>query len=442
MNTRPLTAIDFVIEPSAMHDGDIRVPGDKSISHRALLLGSVAEGTSTVRGFLESADCLATRRALETLGVQIEDLQPGVIAIHGKGFGSLGGSSAPLDLGNSGTGLRLLAGLLVGQGIEATLTGDASLRARPMGRILEPLRAMGARLESTSGHAPLTIGKSPDLHGVSWVLPMASAQVKSAILLAGLGATGATMVTEPSPTRDHTERMLAQMGVAIRNESGTVTMLPVPKLRSMDLTVPGDLSSAAFLIVAALVAEDIELRIRDVGINPTRTGILTILAQMGADIEVCNERKYGEEPVADIRVRSSKLRGIEVDPQLVSLAIDEFPVLFVAAACASGQTVFSGLQELRVKESDRIETMAEGLAALGIEVQKTTDGAIISGGPISGGEVNSLGDHRVAMAFAVLGSRIESPLRIRDVANVATSFPGFAGLCANLGLQVRESGDG
>jgi 3-phosphoshikimate 1-carboxyvinyltransferase len=432
-------SIDFIVEPSVLHSAALAVPGDKSISHRALLLGSVASGASTIRGFLDGEDCVATRRALEALGVRIDDVAPGTITVNGQGFGSLRSAADALDLGNSGTGMRLLAGLLAGQGVTATLTGDESLRSRPMGRVIEPLTAMGARIDSEDGRAPLVLGQSPRLHGISWRLPVASAQVKSAILLAGLMAEGVNEVMEPAPTRDHTERMLAEMGVAIRNESGKISMVPAEKLRALDLDVPGDLSSAAFLIVATLVSRDVELWIRGVGINPTRTGALTILKAMGADIHEANRRQFGNEPVADIRVRSSALHGIHVDPRLVPLAIDEFPALFAAAACAEGETTFSGIGELRVKESDRIEAMACGLRKLGIKVTATADGAVVTGGRLFGGEVDSLGDHRIAMAFAVLAAKIDSTLTIRNVANVATSFPGFVSVCSALGLRIRES---
>lgn len=430
---------NFIVEPSVLRSADLVVPGDKSISHRALLLGSLANGASTIRGFLDGADCVATRRALEELGVRIDDSGPGTIIVNGRGFGSFRSPGNALDLGNSGTGLRLLAGLLAGQGVAATLTGDESLRSRPMGRVIEPLRAMGASIDSTGGCAPLVIGDSPRLQGISWRLPVASAQVKSAILLAGLSAEGVSEVIEPAPTRDHTERLLAEMGVAIRNESGKITMVPTDKLHAVDLEVPGDLSSAAFPIVAALVSRGVELCIRGVGINPTRTGALTILKEMGADIHEFNQRQFGNEPVADIRVRSSELQGIQVDSRLVPLAIDEFPALFVAAACAEGETTFSGIEELRVKESDRIHAMASGLRTLGVKVTESADGAVVTGGRVYGGEVDSLGDHRIAMAFAVLAARIDSTLLIRNVANVATSFPGFVKVCNELGMQIRES---
>ena len=442
MTPRTATTRDYVVEQSVLRNADLAIPGDKSISHRALLLGSVANGTSVVRGFLEGEDCIATRRALECLGVQVDDVAPGEIAVHGKGFGSLVPTSEPLDMGNSGTGLRLLTGLLAGQGVPATLTGDESLRSRPMGRVIEPLQAMGAEIQCTEGRAPLVLAKSARLKGIRWQLPVASAQVKSAILLAGLQADGNCVVTEPATTRDHTERMLARMGVAIRNESGTITMLPTDKLRPVELEVPGDLSSAAFPIVAALVSRDTELWVRGVGINPTRTGVLTILKAMGADIHESNPRQFGDEPVADIRVRSSALQGIQVDPHLVPLAIDEFPALFVAAACAAGDTEFTGIEELRVKESDRIAAMATGLRRLGIKVTESNDGAVVAGGRIYGGDVDSHGDHRIAMAFAALASRIDSTLTIRNVANVATSFPGFTRVCRELGMQIRETANG
>lgn len=433
--------MDYVITPSSVRSGECRVPGDKSISHRALMLGALTDGISEVRGFLDSEDCRATRRALVALGVNI-GVDRDTVKIEGVGSDGFVFPEAPLDLGNSGTGLRLMTGLLCGQGVAAELTGDSSLRRRPMGRIIDPLVQMGALIESDSGRAPLRLAAGDGLVGINYALPMASAQVKSAILLAGLGAIGPTTITEPAPTRDHTERMLAAMGADITLNGSAVTLLPGNPLRPISLEVPGDLSSAAFIIAAALLGKDTEIVICGVGVNPTRTGVLEILRQMGADIRLENERLAGQEPIADIRVRSSVLSGIEVDPSLVSLAIDEFPILFALAACAIGETVFSGLAELRVKESDRIAAMADGLRSLGIRVIESDDGARIFGGSLSGGVVDSRGDHRIAMSFAIIATRAAASVRVRDVSNVATSFPGFTHLCADIGVIIKEVSDG
>ncbi len=433
--------VNFLVRPSSVHNAECRVPGDKSISHRALMLSSLADGVTEVKGFLDSADCLATQSALAALGVTIESVGD-MISISGLGARGFKTPDIPLDLGNSGTGLRLLTGLLCGQHVTAELTGDSSLRSRPMGRIIDPLVRMGASVKSNNGRAPLRVTACRELVGMTYVLPMASAQVKSAILLAGLGAKGSTTVIEPAPTRDHTERMLAAMGADIDVDGLSVTLHPGGTLQPVAMEIPGDLSSATFLIGAALLGNNVELVIRGVGVNPTRTGVLDILRQMGGNIELENSRLAGKEPVADIRVRSSQLLGIEVDPSLVPLAIDEFPMLFALAGCASGETVFSGLEELRVKESDRISAMADGLRALGVSVVESDDGARITGGSLTAGVVESRGDHRIAMSFAIVATRAAGPVRIRDVSNVATSFPGFAGLCRDLGVDIEETLNG
>jgi 3-phosphoshikimate 1-carboxyvinyltransferase len=350
---------------------------------------------------------------------------------------------ADLDLGNSGTAMRLMAGVLAGQSFSATLTGDASLTGRPMQRIITPLSRMGADIGSRDGKPPLEIRGNPDLEGIDYALPMASAQVKSAILLAGLYARGTTTVTEPAVTRDHTERMLRAMGVTVDQRDGRVGIRGPTVLQACPVEVPADLSSAAFVILAGLLAERANILIRGVGVNPTRTGILDILLAMGASIRLENPRSMGDEPVADIRVRSSRLRGIDVDPGLVSLAIDEFPVLFIAAAAAEGRTRFTGIGELRVKESDRIAAMGAGLRTLGIGVEESDDGAVVHGGRFAGGEVESFGDHRIAMSFAVAGTVADAPVGVRDVASVETSFPGFEGCLASIGADiVCRQGDG
>ncbi len=429
---------DFILDPGGSLKGSLRVPGDKSISHRAIMLGSLAEGTSRVTGFLEGADSLATLRAFRAMGVEIEGPEAGRVTLHGVGMHGLKPPKGPLDLGNSGTSMRLLAGLLAGQGLELTLTGDASLSSRPMRRVTEPLAQMGARIDTTdAGTAPLHIHAVENLHGIHYELPVASAQVKSAILLAGLYAEGETCVTEPAPTRDHTERMLRGFGYPVHTEGRRICLIGGGKLMACDIDVPADISSAAFFLVGASIAPGSDLLLEHVGMNPTRDGVITILRLMGADIEVLNLREVGGEPVADLRVRHAPLKGIRIPEELVPLAIDEFPALFVAAACAEGETVLTGAEELRVKESDRIQVMADGLRVLGIHALPTPDGIVIQGGRLGGGEVVSHGDHRIAMAFAMAALRASGTLRIEDCANVDTSFPGFAELAASAGLRIE-----
>ena len=432
----------FLIRPAAIHDAELTVPGDKSVSHRAVMLGSIAEGITEVRGFLAGEDCLATIGAFRNMGVAIEQPKPTELVIHGVGLRGLRAPDCELDLGNSGTAMRLMAGVLAGQAFSATLTGDESLTGRPMQRIITPLCRMGAGIESRDGKPPLGIRGNPSLAAIDYVLPMASAQVKSAVLLAGLYAQGRTTVTEPAVTRDHTERMLRAMGVTVGNNDGRIDVEGPATLRACPVQVPADLSSAAFVILAALLADNADVLIRDVGVNPTRTGVLDILRAMGGAITLENPRDTGEEPVADIRARSSRLRGIEVDPGLVSLAIDEFPVLFVAAAAADGITHFTGIGELRVKESDRIAAMATGLRTLGIRVEESDDGADVHGGTFSRGVVESFGDHRIAMSLAVAGTVADGPVTVRDVAAVETSFPGFEACLASLGADISHQAEG
>lgn len=433
--------LTFVAQPGGSVRGQIRVPGDKSISHRSIMLGSLAEGTTEVEGFLEGEDALATLQAFRDMGVVIEGPHHGRLTIHGVGLHGLKPAPGPIYLGNSGTSMRLLSGLLAGQTFDSVLTGDASLSKRPMGRVAEPLRQMGAVIETAAeGRPPLTIRGSNPLRGIRYVMPVASAQVKSCLLLAGLYAEGRTTVTEPAPTRDHTERMLRGFGYPVSSNDATAAVEAGAKLTASRIEVPADISSAAFFLVAASIAEGSELLLEHVGINPTRTGVIDILRLMGADISVQNLREVGGEPVAELRVRYARLKGIEIPEALVPLAIDEFPVLFVAAACAEGRTVLRGAQELRVKESDRIQVMADGLAALGIKVEPTADGLIIEGGSIGGGEVDGHGDHRIAMAFSIASLRASAPIRIRDCANVATSFPNFLALCSQVGIRVAQEG--
>lgn len=428
--------VHLIARPSSLQGATIRVPGDKSISHRALMLAAIAEGTSRIENFLEGADCLATSAALRAMGVEIEEGDAGAIRVRGVGLYGLKAPSAALDLGNSGTGMRLFAGLLAGQDFATELRGDESLSRRPMGRVIEPLARMGASINSRDGRPPLSIGGGQRLQRIRYDLPVASAQVKSALLLASLYATGECLLTEPATTRDHTERMLASMGVDLEAADGRIGMTGTHTLQATDIAVPGDLSSAAFMILAALIARDCEVVIEGVGVNPTRTGVLAILADMGAKIRLENERRAGREPVADIRAASSRLRGIDVDPALVSLAIDEFPLLFVAAALAEGTTRFCGIAELRVKESDRIGAMATGLRTLGIRVDEQPDGAVIHGGTMNGGVVESFHDHRVAMALAVAATVAANPVTIRNTDNIDTSFPGFVECLDKIGADI------
>jgi len=406
------------------------------------MLGSIAEGRTTVSGFLAGEDCLATLAAMRTLGVEIQQPSATEMTIEGVGLHGLQAPDRALDMGNSGTGMRLMAGLLSGQSFDSELTGDESLNGRPMGRIIKPLNLMGAAIESScDGTPPLQISGGLRLRGIHYNLPMASAQVKSAILLAGLYASGTTSVREPAVTRDHTERMLRSMGASVSSVDGAIVLRGGQRLLACDVQVPADLSSASFVMLAALLAENADIQILNVGINPTRTGVIDILKSMGADIRLENPRQMGEEPVADIRVRSSDLHGGAVDPDLVSLAIDEFPVLFVAAAAAKGRTEFSGIGELRVKESDRIAAMAEGMRILGIEVDESDDGAVVHGGRFDGGTVQSHGDHRVAMSLALAGTVASGPVVVEDVEAVDTSFPGFCECMNGLGADISSQGE-
>ncbi|GAC1666470.1 MAG: 3-phosphoshikimate 1-carboxyvinyltransferase [Steroidobacteraceae bacterium] len=437
-------ARNFVAKPARNVSGAVAVPGDKSISHRALMLLGLAHGLSEVTGFLASEDCLASLTAMRALGVRIEQPDPTRVLIHGVGMHGLKGAARALDMGNAGTAMRLFTGLLSAQAFNSRLTGDASLLKRPMERVAQPLRAMGADVRTRGGMPPVDIGGGRSLHGIEYRMPVASAQVKSAVLLAALYADAATTVIAPAINRDHSERMLVGSGVRLDVDGLRTTLHPPLQLASQRLNVPGDFSSAAFFIVAGLLgAASGGLLIKDVGLNPTRTGLLEVLRAMGADIEVLHARESGAEPVADLLVRASALQGVQVPAQLVPLAIDELPVLFIAAACAKGETVVTGAAELRVKESDRIAAMSAGLESLGVMHSVLPDGMRIAGrgdGPaFGGGAVDSCGDHRIAMSFAVASLRAAKPILIRDVANVATSFPGFDGLARSIGLDVSES---
>jgi 3-phosphoshikimate 1-carboxyvinyltransferase len=431
-------SVVFEVSPGGRLTGEIGVPGDKSISHRAIMLGALAEGTTAITGFLEGADALATLAAFRAMGVAISGPADGGVTIEGVGLHGLSAPSEALDLGNSGTSMRLLAGLLSGQRFDSTLTGDASLSRRPMGRVTEPLTTMGARIETgEGGTAPLTFRGGQKLVGIDYPMPIASAQVKSCLLLAGLYARGTTRVTEPATTRDHTERMLAGFGYTVKRVGTSAAVSGDGRLYGRDVAVPADISSAAFFLVGAAVTPGSDLLLRHVGLNPTRIGVLHILDQMGAHISVSNQREVGGEPVGDIRVCGSRLQGVRIGADLVALAIDEFPALFIAAAAAEGETLVTGAEELRVKESDRIQVMADGLAALGVTAEPRPDGIRIVGGAIRGGCVAARGDHRVAMAFAMAGLISADGVRVEDCANVDTSFPGFAELARDAGLGIR-----
>lgn len=431
--------IDWISSPSGPLRGEIRVPGDKSISHRAIMFAALADGTSRITGFLEGEDTLATARAFARMGVRIEAPRPSERIVHGVGLHGLRAPDGEIDCGNAGTGMRLLAGLLAGQKFDSILTGDESLSKRPMQRVIEPLARMGAKIVSHDGLPPLRIHGKQRLHGIDYAPPVASAQVKSAILLAGLYADGETRVREPHPTRDYTESMLRAFGWPIESGSGWAKVSGGQGLRATSVMVPADFSSAAFFIVAATLVPRSELVLRDVGMNPRRTGLLVTLRAMGADIRESNQRLQGGEPVADLVVSHAPLRGIDVPAGSVAGMIDEFPILFVAAATAQGTTRIRGAAELRVKESDRIAVMAKGLRALGVSIEETPDGAVIEGGKFAGGEVDSAGDHRCAMSFAVAGLLAATPVRIADCANVATSFPGFVELARACGVFLTSA---
>lgn len=429
--------MEFKLNPGGTIMGEARVPGDKSMSHRSIMLGALAQGTTRVSGFLEGEDALATLAAFRAMGVQIEGPQDGQVTVHGVGLNGLKVPERALDLGNAGTGMRLMCGLLAGQDFSSELTGDASLCSRPMGRVIDPLTAMGAKIESTEGgRPPLKIVGGQTLKGIHYDLPMASAQVKSCVLLAGLYGEGRTSITEPAPTRDHTERMLRGFGYEVKNENGVISLQGGGRLHAADLEVPADISSATFFLVAASIAPGSDLLLTHVGINPTRIGVLNILSLMGADITLKNQREVGGEPVADIHVRYAPLTGIEIPQEQVPLAIDEFPALFIAAACAQGRTVLRGAEELRVKESDRLAAMAEGLTTLGIHNELLDDGIVIEGGILGGGEIHTHMDHRIAMAFSIAALRAQREIIVLDCDHVATSFPGFDGLARGLGLQI------
>lgn len=427
--------INWMLSAGQALHGEIEIPGDKSVSHRAVMFAALADGVSRIDGFLEGEDTRATAAIFSQLGVRIETPSPSQRIVHGVGVDGLRAPPGPLDCGNAGTGMRLLAGLLSAQPFDSVLVGDESLSKRPMRRIMDPLAKMGARIDSEPGGVPpLRIHGGQPIRGMDYTLEVASAQVKSAVLLAGLYAEGETVVREPHPTRDYTERMLSAFGVDIEFSPGFARLTGGQRLRAADIAVPADFSSAAFYIVAACIVPGSSLRLRAVGLNPRRTGLLTALRAMGADIAEANRSEHGGETVADLVVRYAPLHGIEVPVEIVPDMIDEFPALFVAAACASGVTVVKGAAELRVKESDRLAAMSTGLRALGIVVEETPDGASIHGGIIGGGKVESHGDHRIAMAFSVAAQVATAAVEITDVANVATSFPGYDALATRVGF--------
>ena len=428
----------WIATPGTALQGELTVPGDKSVSHRAVIFAALADGSSRIDGFLEGEDTRATARIFEQLGVRIDTPSASTRIVHGVGVDGLKPPQQALDCGNAGTGMRLLASLLAAQPFDSTLTGDASLSKRPMRRVTDPLALMGARIDTASdGTPPLHIHGKQVLAGIDYALPVASAQIKSAVLLAGLYAAGETAVVEPHPTRDYTERMLQAFGVAIDFSPGRARLRGGQRLRATDVVVPADFSSAAFFLVAASIIPGSQLLLRQVGLNPRRTGLLAALALMGADITASNHGQQGGEEVADLLVCYAPLHGAVIPEALVPDMIDEFPALFVAAAAASGQTVIRGAAELRVKESDRLAAMASGLRELGIQVDEVADGATIHGGQIGPGSIQAHGDHRIAMAFAIAGQLASGPVRVNDVANVATSFPGFDALARGCGFGLQ-----
>ena len=430
----------LIVRPGKPLRGTGSVPGDKSISHRALLLGALADGVSQIRGFLPCGDCLATLSCLQALGIEIETHDTTTLTILGRGRNGLQAPGSPLDCGRSGTTMRLLAGILAGQPFSSILTGDEQLLRRPMERIAEPLRRMGAEIETTGGNAPLTIhghpGKGYPLTGCHHVLPIASAQVKSALLLAGLYADGPTTIHQPGPARDHTERMLAAMEAAILTHGLSVTLSPTLSLSPLPINIPGDISSAAYPLVAAALVSDSEITIEGVGLNPTRTGLLDVLSAMGANMMLTHERQQGHEPVADVAIRTSKLNGAEIGGDMVVRMIDEFPVLAVAATQADGTTTVSNAAELRIKETDRIAVIVAELRKLGASIEPLQDGFVIEGPtPLHGAVVDSHGDHRLVLALAVAGLVTDGQVVIENAECIADSFPGFVELMGSLGAD-------
>lgn len=429
----------FIVQSGGRLQGDIRVPGDKSISHRSIILGSLAQGRTHVTGFLEGEDSLHTIAAFQKMGVSIQQLGEGEFVVQGNGLHALQKPQDAIYLGNSGTAMRLMAGVLAGQKFASSVHGDASLSTRPMRRIVEPLELMGAKIESAEDYRPPLQIAGASLRGINYTPAVASAQIKSCILLAGLYADGETAVNEVGVTRDHTERMLRAFGYDVAVSDARVSVTGGGQLQGTQIEVPADISSAAFFLVGAAIASGSDITLRHVGVNATRTGVIDILRLMGAQITLLDVREIGGEEVADIHVRASDLQGIEVPLEYVPRAIDEFPALFIAAACAQGETIVRGAEELRVKESDRIQAMVDGLQILGIDATATPDGAIIQGGQMRGGVVDSLGDHRIAMAFSMAALRSAGDITIKDCSNVTTSFPGFAPMTSTAGLRFKQA---
>ncbi|SSC10384.1 3-phosphoshikimate 1-carboxyvinyltransferase [thiotrophic endosymbiont of Bathymodiolus puteoserpentis (Logatchev)] len=429
----------FITQPAKKLLGKLKVPGDKSISHRSIMLGSLANGITEVSGFLQGEDALATLEAFQKMGVKIER-DGDKVTIHGVGLYGLKQPDSALDLGNSGTSMRLMSGILAAQNFDSELVGDESLSKRPMGRVIDPLTDMGAVIESNDGKPPLKIKGAQLLKGIDYDLPVASAQVKSCVLLAGLYAQGETCVSEPETTRDHTERMLKGLGYSVKVEGNKICLSGGGELTAMKIQVPSDISSATFFMVAAAIAPQADLTLEGVNINPTRIGVIDILQLMGANLSLSNKREIGGELLADIRIQSSQLKGIYIPVELVPLAIDEFPAIFIAASCAQGETVLTGAKELRVKESDRIQVMADGLGILGIENEVLEDGIKIQGGLFQkpNGIIESHHDHRISMSFAVASLRCEHVIEINGVDNVKTSFPNFVELANSVGMNIVE----
>jgi 3-phosphoshikimate 1-carboxyvinyltransferase len=430
---------DFVASPGNSLSGVITIPGDKSISHRAIIMGSIANGVTKVSGFLEGNDSLATMKSFQQMGVGIEQLGSKLI-IKGVGMHGLKAPTKPLNLGNSGTSIRLMSGLLSAQSFDSELCGDQSLSKRPMDRIIEPLRQMGAKINGVNSKPPLTIFGNQALKAITYELPIASAQIKSCLLLAGLYAQGKTCIIENVTTRDHTERMLRGFGYQVICSDNSISLDGGGELEACDIDIPNDISSAAFFMVAGSIAKDADLTLKSININPTRTGIIEILKLMGADITLGNETEMAGEKIADIRVRSADLKGIEIPNELVPLAIDEFPVLFIAASCAKGETLLTDAKELRVKESDRIQVMADGLKILGIRTEVFDDGIRIQGGQFSkpNTPIKSHHDHRISMSFAVASAACNFDIKIEGVDNVKTSFPNFVELANTIGINIKE----
>ena len=429
----------FIAQPAHTLNGTLKVPGDKSISHRCIMLGSLANGTTEVSGFLQGEDALATLKAFQSMGVEIHR-QGDKVTIHGVGLHGLKKPNTPLNLGNSGTSMRLMSGILAAQDFDSELVGDVSLSKRPMARVIDPLTAMGAVIESNNSNPPLKIKGGQSLKGIHYDLPVASAQVKSCVLLAGLYAQGDTCVLEPQTTRDHTERMLKGLGYQITVTNHRMCLTGGGELTATQFQVPSDISSAAFFMVAGCIAPQADITLAQVNINPTRTGVIDILKLMGANLTLSNEREIGGELLADIRIQSSTLTGIQIPAEFVPLAIDEFPAIFIAAACAKGETVLTGAKELRVKESDRIQVMADGLNILGIQNKVLEDGIKIQGGSFQKPTeaIQSHHDHRISMSFAMASLRCKHMIEIDGVDNVATSFPNFVALSNAIGMDIVE----